>query len=595
MTKVYFLALAAGILLCGNASAETEVTPPAKPAPVSTDSGGKNAEVANFALLDYRGNFHELRREQSKAVVLFFTANGCPIARQSISKLKRLEKRFGREVVTVWLVDSSPSDDRASVEKEAAEFGIWPMTELLDEYQIVARNLGARRTCEAIAIDTQTWKPFFRGGIDDQMTPGAKKPKPKEKYLEAALTEFLNGKPVTVASAPVEGCAITLETPEKEITYTKDIAPILKAKCVGCHSPGNIGPFAMSNYKKVRGWSDTIQETLATRRMPPWHADPHFGTFANDRSITPTETKAILRWIELGSPRGEGEDPLENHLPEPAPKWPMGSPDYVIKLSQPEEIPATGVLDYRHRIVESTLTEDHWVNGIYVRPDNKCVLHHLIVRFKGRHHDPSGEVFFVGWAPGNMQLPFPNGAGKFVPKGVKFDVELHYTTDGKAETDNSEVGLYFLKDTPKMSFETRVAASLDFDIPPGEPNSRWHAITSFPKDTLIYDLTPHMHLRGSWFKFEALYPNGTREVLLSVPRYDFNWQTEYRLTDPKRMPAGTWLLCTGGYDNSKANPNNPDFSKRIHHGEQSFDEMFMGFMNVAEVPSTEGKQLSSVK
>ncbi len=142
-----------------------------------------------------------------------------------------------------------------------------------------------------------------------------------------------------------------------------------------------------------------------------------------------------------------------------------------------------------------------------------------------------------------------------------------------------------------MAFETRVALDVDFSVPPGEANSQWHAIAGFKKETMIYDLTPHMHLRGSWFKYEALYPDGNREVLLSVPRYDFNWQTEYRLSEPKRMPAGTWLLCTGGYDNSKTNPNNPDFTKRIHHGEQSFDEMFMGFMNVAEVPAAEEKKL----
>ncbi len=437
MKRAFIYFFAASLFWGAAARADTAGPAPLKSSDVTAGNSAeiaRPAEIANFALLDYQGKFHELRRAQTKAVVLFFTANGCPIARQSISKLHHLQKKFGREAVTILLIDSNPADDRASIEGEAGEFRVWPLPILSDEYQIVAQSLGARRTCEAVAIDTQNWTAFFRGGIDDQLTPGTRKPKATEKYLETALDEFLNGKAISRASAPVEGCAITLDSSDKEITYTKDIAPILKAKCVNCHSPGNIGPFAMANYTKVRGWADTIQETLATRRMPPWHADPHFGKFANDRSITPDETRAILRWVALGSPRGEGEDPLENHLPPPADPWPMGTPDYVIKLAQPEEIPATGVLDYRHRIIESTLTEDRWVGGIYVRPDNKKVLHHLIVRFKGAHQDPSKEVFFVGWAPGNMQLPFPTGAGKLVPKGVKFDVELHYTTNGKPET-----------------------------------------------------------------------------------------------------------------------------------------------------------------
>ena len=170
----------------------------------------------------------------------------------------------------------------------------------------------------------------------------------------------------------MEGCAITFSKIQTRNTYTKDIAPILKAKCVSCHSPGNIGPFAMANYKKVRGWSDTIQETLATHACP-WHADPHFGKFSNDRSITPDETKAILRWVELGSPRGEGEDPLENHSAPPADAWPMKTPDYVTQAGSSLKRFSCDrrALDYRHRIVESTLTEDHWVGGIYVRPDNK--------------------------------------------------------------------------------------------------------------------------------------------------------------------------------------------------------------------------------
>ena len=173
-----------------------------------------------------------------------------------------------------------------------------------------------------------------------------------------------------------------------------------------------------------------------------------------------------------------------------------------------------------------------------------------------------------------------------MPKGAKFNFELHYNTIGKPEMDRSELGLYLMKHPPRMVLETRTVEARDFSIPPGEPDTRSFCLYHFKQDTLIYDLIPHMHLRGSWFKYEALYADGKRETLLSVPHYDFNWQTEYRLAEPLRVPAGTWLLCTGGHDNSPRNPLNPDPAKRVKYGLQSFEEMFMGFMNVAEVPSS---------
>jgi len=211
----------------------------------------------------------------------------------------------------------------------------------------------------------------------------------------------------------------------------------------------------------------------------------------------------------------------------------------------------------------------------------------VIVRLKSSEEGQdisADEVFLTSWAPGNMSLGCPEGTGKFLPKGAKFRFELHYNTIGKPETDRSEMGLYVMSEAPKMILQTRGIETKDFSISPGEADSRSFALYCFKRDTLIYDLVPHMHLRGSWFKFEALFPDGKRETLLSVPHYDFNWQTEYRLVEPRRVAAGTWLLCTGAHDNSARNPLNPDPAKRVKHGLQSFEEMFIGFMDVAELP-----------
>jgi hypothetical protein len=216
------------------------------------------------------------------------------------------------------------------------------------------------------------------------------------------------------------------------------------------------------------------------------------------------------------------------------------------------------------------------------------VTHHIIVRVKypreGINTTDRAE-WLEGWSPGKTFERFPAGTGMRLRPGAVLSFELHYTATGKPETDRSEVGLYLLPEKPPLYYSMRLAASQDLNIPPGESDSRTFAMHAFKRDTMLHTLVPHMHTRGSWMRYEALYPNGDRETLLHVPRYDFNWQIEYVLAEPRRMPAGTWILCTGGFDNSARNPNNPDPAKRVSWGDQSFDEMFIGFMNVTEAPA----------
>lgn len=329
-----------------------------------------------------------------------------------------------------------------------------------------------------------------------------------------------------------------------------------------------------------------IREVLVDRRMPPWDADPRFGHFSNDRSMTVAQTKTLLRWIDEGAPQDAGPDPLAQSVPE-SPRWPMGQPDYIIKLPVPQQIPATGVFEYRYVDVPSPVTNDVWLAGAVFRPDNHRVVHHLIVRAKYEKtpKQAKDDVFLTGWAPGIDYWAYPEGTGKFLGKGATLNFELHYTADGKPETDQSELGLYVMKSPPKLALQTTAAVNWDLVVPPHEAEAPSYAICGFDHETVLYDLAPHMHLRGAWFKFEALYPTGKRETLLSVPRYDFNWQTIYRLAEPKVMPAGSWIFCTGGFDNSTRNPANPNPDKRIKWGDQSFDEMFIGFMDVAKLPS----------
>jgi peroxiredoxin len=553
-------------------------------------------EVPNFLLLDYNGKAHELHRVQGRAVVLFFTGNGCPIARQSIPKIRELRRKFGEQGVTFWMVNSYAHDDRASIRKEAGQFKAGSLPILMDDSQTLAISLGVQRTCEAIALNTKDRTVFYRGAIDDQLTEGAKKPAPTARYLEIALTEFLGDKKIAQTTAPVHGCLIAFEKVpgDAAISYTTQIAPILQNKCVSCHSEGGIGPFAMSDYRKVKNKSRMIEEVVAAKRMPPWHADPHYGKFENDRSLTRLEAQTLVRWVQQGAPRDEGDDPLEKAVVQAA-DWPLGKPDYIVKLPKPEEIPATGVLNYRHILVPSPVTKDSWLGAVDVRPGNRKVVHHVIARmkYKGARDDGSGRgAPLVGWAPGATPARFPAGTGKFIAKDSMLDLEMHYTTMGSPQTDQTEIGLYVLPEKPALALEDRAALDDDFSIPPGEPDARTFGVHGFKRDSVIYGLSPHMHLRGSWMKYEALYPDGSRETLLSVPRYDFNWQTTYRFATPKRVPKGTWLLCTGGFDNSSQNPSNPDPAKRVEWGDQSWDEMFIGFFQASDVPK-ESPALSS--
>lgn len=550
----------------------------------------KGESVANFTLTDLNGRPHEFQELKSKVLLLFFTGNGCPVARQSASKLRELRNAFAGKGLEIWVINSYPADSAESIRKEAREFGFQRFPIFRDPDQVVALALGIQRTSEVVAIDTANRTVIYRGSIDDQLSEGAKKPKPDKRFLVAALEEYFAGKEITLPRTTAKGCLINYASTgvkgEEGISYVKDVAPILKEKCANCHSEGNIGPFAFDGYARAKNKARMIEEVLLTKRMPPWHADPHFGKFQNDRSLSPEQAQTLIRWVNEGAPRGEGEDPLAVKVDAPA-AWPLGEPDFILKLPQPEKIPATGVMDYRHVQIPNAVTEDRWLRAVAIKPGNRKVVHHVILRAKDSRggDDGSGRgVMIAGWAPGYFAQYYPENAGRFLPGGALFDLELHYNTIGSEQTDQTEIGLYFLKDKPRLEFRVQAAVNMDFSIPPGEPDSRTFATYGFEKDALLFSMSPHMHLRGSWFKYEALYPDGRKETLLSVPQYDFNWQTEYRLVKPKRMPKGTWILCTGGFDNSERNPANPDPSQRVGWGDQSFEEMFIGFMDVADLP-----------
>lgn len=578
------LLLLVGALLCMAAHASDASIPNGIRALAPGD------QVMNFALADAKGCLNELRRADAKVVILYFTTSGCPIARQSYGKLRALRKEFGEQGVLIWIIGTDDTESAADAEKEVRTYGGGSLPVLVDDAQGVTRMVGVTRTCEAIAIGAKDWKIFYRGAVDDQLVEGARRPAATKQYLKKAVEEFLAGSSIVQPETVAHGCLIRFDAPS--FSYNSDIAPLLERRCVECHSRGNIGQWSMSSHGRVQAKSAMMQEVLLARRMPPWDADRRHGKFSNDRSLTPAEKRLLLRWIEAGAPRGDGADPLVAIQPK-VQEWPLGKPDMIVSLPKPQQVQATGTIPYRYVDVPLDLTNTVWIGAAAIKPGNLECTHHVIVRVKypkeGKTSTQDAEGI-EGWSPGKTFLHFPDGAGKRLKPGAVINFELHYTATGKEESDETQLGLYFLKERPALYYETRMAINQDLNIPPGESDVRTHSTAGFKRDTMLYSFVPHMHTRGSWMKYEALYPDGRRETLLHVPRYDFNWQIEYVLTEPKRMPAGSWILCTGGFDNSARNPHNPDPGKRVGWGEQSWDEMFIGFMNVAELPTTDRVQ-----
>jgi hypothetical protein len=559
------VALALLALLVGLSS---PAQPPATP--------GKQIDLVNdFALLDHQGAFRQLyyyaKDPGTRAIVLFVQGNGCPLVRKRVPELKRLRDAYAGKGVVFWMINANPQDSRAEVAREAAEFGI-DLPILLDELQLVARSLNITRTGEAIVIEPGSWRIRYRGALDDRLDYEAQKTEVQHPYLKQALDSLLAGKAISTEVTAAPGCVVTYAK-AAPASYAEIIAPLLKAKCVQCHTRGGIGPFPMSSYEKISGWAGMIREVLVTRRMPPWQADPHVGKFGNDFSLSPESTRLLVNWLDAGAPRGAGIDPLAGYQPE-LPEWKLGTPDFVINIPA-QSVAAEGVFDYRYVTVEVPNTEDVWLRATEIVPGNPRVLHHILATTiqPGQDRNKGGKSL-TGYAPGMGPDQLPKGIGIRLVSGSKIVFQLHYTASGKAETDRSRLGLYLAKEPPQQELRSSVLVDYQFKIPAGAREFVTKKSRRFDKDALLYTMNPHMHLRGKWMRYTARYPDGTEEILLNVPNYRFDWQRNYELQEPKRLPKGTELIVEAAWDNSPMNLNNPDPAKAVGWGDQTFNEMF---------------------
>lgn len=549
----------------------------------------KPRSVPQFSLKDTAGKDWSLKDQKTKkAIVVIFIGTECPINNAYMPRLAELDREYEPRSVAFVAINANSTDAPARVAAHAKDHGI-PFPVLKDTANVVADQFGARRTPEAFVLD-RSGKILYQGRIDDQIGIAYRRPAPTRRDLAEALDAVLAGKPVSRPTTPAPGCAIARTIKPKAngtVTFSKHVAPILQQKCQECHRPGQVGPMSLLTYEDALGWAETIREVVEERRMPPWHADPKFGHFANDRSLSKEDREALLTWIKQDCPQGDPRDlPPTRRFAE---EWTIGKPDVVLTMQETFHVPAKGGrngIRYQYFEVPTNFEEDRWIQAAEARPGNRAVVHHILVyiakpgeRFETRGPDGIGDGLLVAFAPGDLPTVYVEGMAKKLPKGATLLFQMHYTPNGVAQDDRSSVGLIFAKKPPQYEVRTRAITQRRFAIPAGADNYEVKSATTFRQDAQLLSFLPHMHLRGKDFEYRVQFPDERSEVLLRVPRYDFNWQSQYRLAKPLTLPAGTRIECTAHFDNSTRNPNNPDPKTAVRWGEQTWEEMMIGFVD----------------
>ena len=544
--------------------------------------------VGDFSLLDQSGYFHQMSwYDDKKAIAFLAQANRDESVANAIPEFTRLAKAFSAEKIQFFLINSMGLRDREEVQAEMDRLGT-QIPVLMDDAQIIGEALGIQRSAELILFDPSNFTVIHRGSLTGETESILNSIVAGEEFTAPETLEV--GQPINYAAANNHR--------QHPPVYEADIAPIIEENCASCHRESGIAPFAMDSYSMIRGWSPMIREVVMTKRMPPGQIDPHIGSFENDMLLADSEQQTLLHWIEAGAPRDGTTDPLA-HLFWPESEWAFGEPDLIIDIP-PQEIPATGVLDYYNVMVDVDLEEDRWVRASQYVPGDRTVLHHTLHSIippgatrggsllGGDDQDRPGIAPYI---PGQAPRMEPPNTGGLLRAGTKIAMQMHYTTTGRAAVDESRIGVWFYPKDFVPQERTSGACACHFtstwvNIPPYDPDYEMTQSIVIDDDAYVYSFTPHMHFRGKRMRFYATFPDGTTEEMLNIANYNYNWQLAYTLKEPRFVPAGTKFTAVGAFDNSEQNQMNPDPSRSVPWGLQSMDEMFFGAVDWKYVDQT---------
>ncbi len=583
--------------------------------------------VGDFALIDHLGAQHHMAwYDDQHAVVIVPQAVGATDS-STVAALSELRSQFEDKGAIFFLLNPGQQTDRDTVAQDVARLGV-DLPVLMDDTHLITEQLGITRMDEVVVYDPASFEISYRGPIQAETAD--------------TIQQLIDGVDADLLAIAGTGAAIPNNAAEHaNLSYVEDIAPIIAENCAQCHREGGIAPFAMDSKLAVQGWSPMIREVVMTKRMPPGQIDNKVGhKMKNEMNLSDEDMQKLVRWVNNGADvSGEG-DPL-TALTWPETKWTLGEPDMIVKIPA-TTVPATGVVDYMDIVVDLGLDEDRWVRGSEVAPGAPEVLHHIITTVvpPGGGEDPQalfmeainslpeeraaairGEMFaavaagkqpdidkifrenpdidvgallggggpdqasIAGYAPGNNISLNPEGVGGLLKAGTQLSFQMHYTTSGKEQTDETEIGIYFYPEgyVPEERMGGGVGNAFTIAIPAGAKDHEMELVTYIREDSEIHSLMPHMHFRGKRMKFTAVYPDGSEELILSVPAYSFNWQLAHELEEPLAVPGGTRIVAVGAFDNSAQNPFNPDPNIEVNWGEQSWEEMFMGFYSWKEL------------
>jgi len=541
---------------------------PPQPGDVVGDCTFKDTRYLNRSLADFK---------DAKAIVVVFLDTGCPIVPRYLPTLKKMEQEYRTKGVHFLGLFPGADDSVIGLAAFALKHDIeFPCGKDYDG--ACAKKLGVTRTPEAVVLDGNK-KLRYRGRIDDQYKPGGARPEPTSRDLLDAIETVVNGRNVTTATTPVDGCPITFVEPrpaETKCNFAEHIAPILKKHCQECHRPNTVAPFSLIDYQQVSSRARTIFEVVRDGSMPPWYGAPEHGEFANRRGLSSEEKEMLLSW--LGSSRPAGDLSKLPATPPVANDWRIGKPDLIVTAPQ-HDIPEAGDIPYKYAFLPHLFLNDTWVDSVEIKPDNPKVLHHCNMAYAKLSEQFSVQNFITGAVPGGEAMTLPKGVAVKIPAGSFLVLQIHYISTGQPEKCKISVGFRYAREEVQQRLRLSYVATTRYSIPPLVPAHKVSATRTLPCDAIGVGMFSHMHVRGKDMTFLAHKPDGTTENLLTIPNFNFGWQHAYRWDFGKKtLPKGTRLECIAHYDNSPFNPYNPDPKATVRDGQQTHEEMLNGFV-----------------